>query len=435
MIELPPQIEGAAGIKWRRRKHGWECRWRARSDLVARGYLPKYARLWISTPEHRLPSPVECNWIADRCSVLQDEMLAWSRGGAPVVVTFKGTIESLIRCYQTDPDSTYQNLRYKTRLSYDALCARLTNDVVTDEHGIEAKIGQTTLAYITARKVLRWHKMWAAGGKTSMGHSLIGMLRTLLTFGATILNDQDCRAAKMMLHDMRFPMTQPRKERLTADQAVAIREMAHTIRRPSLALAQAIQFEGTLRQKDVIGEWIPLTETPLSYVTDGNMKWVAGVVWQEIDQNLVLTHVTSKRQKEIIIQLMLAPMVIDELKRQFPAAVRADGSIDRAALPASGPIIKNEMTSLPYADFEFRRQWRMLATACGIPATVYNMDTRAGAISEATDAGATLEDVRHAATHSNTSMTAKYSRGSEGKVASVMATRVAHRNKARTKPE
>lgn len=74
----------------------------------------------------------------------------------------------------------------------------------------------------------------------------------------------------------------------------------------------------------------------------------------------------------------------------------------------------------------------MVADAAGLPKSVRNMDSRAGAISEATDAGASLEDVRHAATHSNTSMTARYSRGAEGKVASVMQTRTAHRNKTRT---
>jgi hypothetical protein len=53
--------------------------------------------------------------------------------------------------------------------------------------------------------------------------------------------------------------------------------------------------------------------------------------------------------------------------------------------------------------------WRKVATAAGVPKTVYNMDSRAGAISEATDAGAELEHVRHAATHSDISMTQRYS--------------------------
>jgi len=61
------------------------------------------------------------------------------------------------------------------------------------------------------------------------------------------------------------------------------------------------------------------------------------------------------------------------------------------------------------------------------------MDSRAGAISEATDAGADLEQVRHAATHSNISMTQRYSRGAEGKIETVQLARIEHRNKGKTK--
>lgn len=61
------------------------------------------------------------------------------------------------------------------------------------------------------------------------------------------------------------------------------------------------------------------------------------------------------------------------------------------------------------------------------------MDSRAGAISEATDAGAELEHVRHAATHSDIAMTQKYSRGSEEKIAEVQRLRVEQRNKTGTK--
>jgi hypothetical protein len=433
MTVQPPQIENTPGLCWRKSKHGWIGTWRARTDLVQRGYEPKNAQLWLSTEDRPAPSPTIEKWISDRCVVLQEEMLNWARGSIPQNGIFTGDLKSLVAAYQHDPDSPYQKIRYKSRRSYDAACARIEKGMWTDELGVTHCIGDSLISEITARRVLRWHRVWSKDGvHITTGHGQVGMLRTLLTFGATILEDKECRAAKVTLHDMRFAMSKPRKERLTADQAVALRAMAHVKRRPSLALAQAFQFECTLRQKDVIGEYIPISEPGVSDVIDGNSKWLSGIRWEEVDEALVLKHVTSKRQKEVIVQLMLAPMVVEELKRQFPAAVRIDGSIDRAALPASGPIVVSETTGLPWSDFEFRRKWRHMATACGIPKEVFNMDTRAGAISEATDAGASLEDVRHAATHSNTSMTARYSRAPEGKIASVMQTRVAHRNKPRT---
>ena len=59
------------------------------------------------------------------------------------------------------------------------------------------------------------------------------------------------------------------------------------------------------------------------------------------------------------------------------------------------------------------------------------MDSRAGAISEATDAGADLEHIRQAATHSDIAMTQRYSRGDADKTKSVLLKRVEHRRMKR----
>ena len=57
------------------------------------------------------------------------------------------------------------------------------------------------------------------------------------------------------------------------------------------------------------------------------------------------------------------------------------------------------------------------------------MDSRAGAITEATDAAADLESVRHAATHSDIQQTQRYSRGDADKAAKVLRIRAEHRSK------
>ena len=104
----------------------------------------------------------------------------------------------------------------------------------------------------------------------------------------------------------------------------------------------------------------------------------------------------------------------------------------RDLLPASGPIIINEKTATPYTQSLFRKNWRKIADQCGVPKSVKNMDSRAGAITEATEAGADLHHVQHAATHSDIAMTQRYSRGQAEKIASVQHIRVAHRNKSGT---
>jgi hypothetical protein len=68
-----------------------------------------------------------------------------------------------------------------------------------------------------------------------------------------------------------------------------------------------------------------------------------------------------------------------------------------------------------------------VARAAGIPDAVWNMDARAGAITEAEDAGADLDDARAAAAHTQASTTARYSRGAVGKSRKVATLRIAHR--------
>jgi hypothetical protein len=406
-----PKIDDTPGLIWRRQRFGWEARWQARTDLVERGFPIKSHRVWAGQEADLTPKWRE--YISDFCTTMQNEMLVWGRGGIEPA-EFTGTIASLIACYRTDPDSTYHKLRYKSRVNYDVNLKRLEKDA-----------GDTLLTDIKARGLLRWHEQWSSNGRVAMGHSMIAMLRSLFKFGKTILEDAECERLKGVLHDMRFPMPKPRSEIVTAEQVNAIREIARQRGLPSIALAQAFQFECALRQKDVIGEWVPHPEPGISDVKRGQEKWLCGLRWNEIDQNLILTHITSKRQKELVVDLKWAPMVMEELALAYPGFAAGR----RELLPGSGPIIVSERTAVPYSATQFRRTWRILAKAVGVPAGVFNMDNRAGAISEATNSGAPLESVRHAATHSDIATTQRYSRDGIKKTADVQRFRVAGRSK------
>lgn len=355
---------------------------------------------------------------AELMARLRDDSVAFEQAVQGRAV-FDGTLRTLIACYRTDPISTYHDCRFKTRENYDSLLRR-----------IEREQGDTRIADIRSRDLKEWHRAWegsdAPGSptlprkRTAMAHSLVGMLRTLVGYGFTGLEDAECERMSAILHKMRFPMSKPRTEIITAEQAIAVRRKAHEMGRPSIALAQAFQFDGTLRQKDVIGEYVPVSEPGSSdLISTRNraevpMKWLRGIRWEEIDASLVLRHVTSKIQKPIEIDLTCAPMVLDEI-----ALLK-----DR---PTHGPIIISEVTGLPWTNYEFRRWWRKIARACGIPDQVRNMDSRAGAISEAITAGAKIEHVRHAATHADIHMTARYDRNAADITRGVMLKRVEHR--------
>lgn len=428
MAERPPRpnVENAPGLAWRPCKVGWEARWRPRADLVARGYSPTPTRLWAGVD----PAPAERGWISDRCNTLQSEMLVWGRGGLPKALgTFDGTLKSLAACYQVDPDSRYHKARYRTRQNYDSMIKRIVRD-----HGDEL------VADIKGRIINRWYESWVPSGMV-MAHGLIGMLRTIFGFGATIIDDgacnDECERLCAVLHKMRFETPHPRNERLTAEQATAVRIEARRKGRLSLALAQAFQFECTFRQKDVIGEMVPQSEPGVSDVTHGNEKWMRGIRWSQIDANLILRHKTSKKLKDVEIDLKLAPMILEELTLNYPGCVVEDATtknlmVHREILPVSGPVIVSETRGRPYIDHEFRRDWRLIARKAGVPNNVFNMDTRAGAITEGILSGASIESVRKAATHTNVGMTQRYSRGDIEEVADVMRQRAANRNKKGT---
>jgi hypothetical protein len=101
-----------------------------------------------------------------------------------------------------------------------------------------------------------------------------------------------------------------------------------------------------------------------------------------------------------------------------------------ARIPADrrvGPLIIDEKAGRPYAHDAYGREWRLVARAAGIPDKVWNMDARAGGITEAEDADATLDHIRSAAAHSQASTTIRYSRGAVGKSQEVAWLRQAFR--------
>jgi predicted metal-binding protein len=317
------------------------------------------------------------------------------------------TLEKLIKRYRKDKVSSFQKLRHASRVNYVSILDRIVK-----HHG------RTKLKTIKARTLLSWHAAWSSDGRTASGQDFVKRLRTVFRFGAAMLEDPEAARIAAIFSMLRFKGAAPRCEALTAEQAEAVRIGAHAVGLPSIALAQAFQFELMLRQKDVIGEWMPLKEPCASDVVHRRQKWARGLRWDEIDADLILRHTTSKKLKDIEVDLKLAPMVMEELAR-----------FDR--LPRSGPVVIFEGNGRPWGSSWFRRKWRDIADGAGVPKTVRNMDSRAGGITEATGAGADIDEVRQTATHSDIAMTQRYNRGNyRQRSAHVMRRRVASRRKA-----
>lgn len=263
------------------------------------------------------------------------------------------TVAYLTDQYRTHPDSGFHKLRYRTRENYNSVLKRLEND-----------IGTVLIAALDEPRVRQQHAIWVESGE-AMAHALINMLRIIAAFGTKVLKSRACRELKLTLHDIRFPVVKGRTERMTEEMADAVRAMAHKLRRPSLALAQAIQWETGLRQKDVAGEWVPTTEPGVSDVIYGDMKWLRGLRWSSIDQNLILRHKTSRSQKDVEFDLRKMRMVMEEFDR-----------LKNGRPQNNDPIIVFEKTQRPYLTHTFRREWRKIADAAGVPKAIKNMDSR-----------------------------------------------------------
>lgn len=316
-------------------------------------------------------------------------------------------LRKLIRLYQEEPLSRWHGLRYATQQNHRNLLRQ-----------IERRHGHVKLKTIKGRTLLKWHAQWLDGTKFSSARAFIKKIRVLFGFGLTILDDKDCKRIRQVMSAMRFPGSPRRKQRVTVEQAIAIRSCAWRIGRGSVALAQAFQFEVMLRQKDTIGEYLPrkLAEGGPGLEV-GDEKWVRGLVWSEIGDDLILRHQTSKTDKLVVVDLKLAPMVIEDLRRA--GVVSSRGRL-RLVRRLDGPVIASETTGLPYPAFEFRRLWRWIARDAGVPDNVFNMDSRAGGITEAFDAGAAPDFIRAAATHSELATTQGYNRGEELERSSVV---------------
>lgn len=409
-----PVVENAPGLKWRRLVRGWEARWRAQADAVAAGFSIKSQLIWCGLE----PSEQERALIADRCTGLQNEMLVFLRGGVPLLGDCN-TLFGLIQSYKTDEFSGFHKIRYETQRTYDKHLRHVAE-----------QYGETLLADISTRSFMAWHKAWTNQNGIATARMRIAIIRAMLTYGAQLLEDKQaaelCERLGFLVSKIKFERPPARTEHLTVDQANAMRAVAHKGSYPSLALGQALQFDCSFRQKDVIGEWVPLATQGISDVTNHGKKWMRGLRWEEVDAEFKLVHRTSKKGKVVAIPLMLCPMVVEELCR---IAKVAPAELTRKLFPVRGPIVVCEYRGLPWKAYEYRRLWRKAAQAAGVPNTVLNMDSRAGAATEAQKAGVPLDERRAALAHSSGDMTLVYSRGEEDRIISSLKARAEYRTK------
>ncbi len=388
------------GLKRRPRQDGTKrLVWVARADLVKAGYKPKTVPLHYAADDAAL--------ISAACQRHQAEMLAWAAGHRPDPTLFDGTVAGLIRRYQHDEASPYRKIKWNTRRVYDQTLGV-----------IERAFGKRSLVALKNTDFQRWYDKArepdapGASERVNKAHKIVSLLRRLFSFGVAAELPQ-CVRLKLILDNMTFEQPGRRDVALERHHVEAFVEVALEGHRLSLALGTVLQFEAALRQRDVIGEWVPLkTGEATGGIVLHDRRWANGLTWADLGQDFLIRKRTTKTGAFAAHDLKLFPMTM-RLLRLVPAAKRV------------GPLVIDEKAGRPYATDGYAREWRKVADAAGIPREVWNMDARAGAITEADDAGADLDEIRATAAHTQSSTTVRYLRGSMGKSRKVAGLRAA----------
>lgn len=400
------------GLK-RRRRAGGEVAlyWVARADIAKSGYTPETVRL------HYTDTPADLPLVSAACQRLQAEMLAWSTGQKQDYTRFDGTLGSLSRRFQIDEESPVQGWKHNTRRSQLHVVGT-----------IEKAFGARALGALHLGDFRRWYNAAKApkkeGGPERIDRAckIMKMIREMLRYGiAAELGQEQCIRLMTILEATEFKQPKRRRIRLELAHVEAFIPKAIEAGRPSLALGTAIQFETGMRQRDVIGEWLPVPagEEPSGIVVRGARgkhwrRWANGLTWADLGKDLVISKETTKTGALVSQDLKLLPLVLQVL-----ALIPAERRV--------GPLIVDEAAGRPYAEFAYARDWRDIARLAGIPDVVWNSDARAGAITEAEDAGADIDTIRGSIGHTQASTTARYSRGAIGKSRTVALKRVEHR--------
>ncbi|MCP3397146.1 hypothetical protein [Bradyrhizobium sp. CCGB20] len=274
------------------------------------------------------------------------------------------TLERLIEEFRADPHSPFAALNHAVRVRHIRLYERLIR-----EHG------RTSLKQIRPRDLIAWHRVWVGAGKVAIAHSLISRLRVLFRFGEVFLEDRECRRLSTALSKIRFEKPALRGQAITNEQIVAFRTTAHQYGFEAMSLAQALQYDLHLSQKDVIGIYVPVSEAIETDVVHSEYgKWHDGLRWSDLDEDLNLFSRDRKGQATLTVNLRKAPMVMQELA--IYCDMHDPEKITRDDLARTGPIILNEQSAFPYTTAEFRRKWRIVANYAQLPKTLTNKDSK-----------------------------------------------------------
>jgi Phage integrase family len=398
-----------------------------RASMPPRGKTPGLKRgrhglpYWIARqvrrdtmnfPENCIPLPpgADMEMLSRLCfehSARLDDWIAQQQADAPALDRYDGSVVSASRLYQSHRHSPFHAVKHNTRKSY-----------VDSLKIIEATVGQRLIRNLTVLDVRNWYNQWrrptAEGGRERIdrAHDAVCMFRTVLRFCAA-LRYPDCKQLAEELTLVKFERGGARTEEMTSGYVGAFIKKALEMgqrgvipadRARCMAIGVAAQFDLAVRQKDIIGDW----GGPYG------QKWTGFFTWENIPGWRWRMR-TSKSKYRASAEFDLANYgLLFPLLEAVPHDER------------QGAIVKGEHGE-PVRERSYRNWFRQIARAAGIPDAVWNMDSRAGAATEADEAGADLDAISAALTHNESRTTVRYIRRRNAKIAGVAEARARKR--------
>lgn len=341
---------------------------------------------------------------------------------SPTKTKYNGTMLSACRIYQEHPFSRFNKVSHTTREGY-----------VKHLKLIEATVGARVIRNVTVLTVQDWYDNWRKPAKGSSeerierAHKAAAMVRTVVYFMAALRND-DCKVLASELEKVKFERAGAREQELTYQHVKAFTRTARDLgergviprdRALYMSIAVTASFELLLRNKDVIGGYEPTRAerrypkgVGILHVGDEEKQetWSGFFTWENIP-GWIWRMKTSKSKYRAAAEFDLSIYdLLYPLLEQVPHDQR------------HGSIVKGEH-GLPMRYRSCAKWFRQIADIAGIPSDVKKMDARAGGMTEADDAGAELEDISAAGTHTNLITTRRYLRRRNKKIRKVASAR------------
>jgi hypothetical protein len=343
---------------------------------------------------------------------LDDWIASQSIDDVQVLASYDGTVFSACQLYQRHPHSRFRKVKHNTRKTYtDSLKI------------IETTVGKRLIRNLTVLDVQHWYDEWRKPAvkegreRIDRAHDAVSMFKTVLRFVAAALRRPEC---KQLISDLenagslvKFEKGGAREEEMTFAQAGAFIRKALEMgsagvipldRARSMATGVAAQFELLLRQKDIIGDWGGARGD----------KWTGDFTWENIPGWRWRMRTSKSKYRTAAEFDLTSYSLLFPLLEAVPHGDRV------------GAIIKGEH-GLPVRERSYRRWFRQIARAANIPDEVWSMDSRAGGATEAEEAGAAIDAIQSALTHSKKDTTLRYLRQNKTKIATVAEARTRKR--------